>query len=110
MRARAGVRAGAAGGEPQRLHRRPGALPRAAGGADAVSRTEAPPATALVEVDGLTVDFWATDRWVNVVDRVSLAIQPGEAYGLVGESGCGKTTTAVSLLGVRRPGSRVRAG
>jgi peptide/nickel transport system ATP-binding protein len=65
---------------------------------------------ALVAVEGLTIDFWTGSGWANVVDGVSFEIQAGESYGLVGESGCGKTTTAFSLLGYRRPGSRVRAG
>jgi peptide/nickel transport system ATP-binding protein len=65
---------------------------------------------AVVEIDELTIDFWDRDHWVNVVNHVSFAIQPGETLGLVGESGCGKSTTAFSLFGYRRPGSRVRAG
>jgi peptide/nickel transport system ATP-binding protein len=64
----------------------------------------------LVAVDGLTVDFWTGSGWANVVNDVSFEIRAGESYGLVGESGCGKTTTAFSLLGYRRPGSRVRSG
>jgi peptide/nickel transport system ATP-binding protein len=64
----------------------------------------------LASVEGLTVDFWTGSRWANVVDDVSFELKPGESYGLVGESGCGKTTTAAALLGFRRPGSRVRAG
>ena len=64
----------------------------------------------LVEVDSLTVDFWNRDRWVNVVNNVSFQVHPGEALGLVGESGCGKTTTAYTLLGYRRPNSRVSQG
>jgi peptide/nickel transport system ATP-binding protein len=64
----------------------------------------------LVEVDSLTVDFWNRDRWVNVVNNVSFQVHPGEAVGLVGESGCGKTTTAYTLLGYRRPNSRINQG
>lgn len=64
----------------------------------------------LVQVENLTVDFWNQGRWVNVVNRVSFAIWPGESMGLVGESGCGKTTTAYALLGYRRPNSRIRQG
>jgi peptide/nickel transport system ATP-binding protein len=66
--------------------------------------------SALVAVDGLTVDFWTGEGWANVVNDVSFEVRPGEAFGLVGESGCGKTTTAFSLLGFRRPGSRIRSG
>lgn len=64
----------------------------------------------LIQVQDLTVDFWSQDRWVNVVNRVTFDVRDGEAMGLVGESGCGKTTTAYSLLGYRRPNSRIRQG
>jgi peptide/nickel transport system ATP-binding protein len=64
----------------------------------------------LVRVEGLTIDFWSDDRWNNVVNGASFSIARGEALGLVGESGCGKTTTALSLLGFQRPGSRIRSG
>lgn len=64
----------------------------------------------LIEVDNLTVDFWTPEGWANVVNHVSFAVGAGEAVGLVGESGCGKTTTAYSLLGYQRPNSRTRGG
>ena len=64
----------------------------------------------LVKVEGLTIDFWSNDRWNNVVNGTSFELARGEALGLVGESGCGKTTTALSLLGFQRPGSRIRSG
>ncbi len=66
--------------------------------------------SALIEVDGLSVDYWTQDRWVNVVDGVTFSIAPGEAFGLVGESGCGKTTTAYGMLAYRRANSRIRQG
>src|SRR5690349_5682357 len=69
-----------------------------------------PQTDTLIEVDGLTVDFWNRDRWINVVNHVSFKVHPGEAIGLVGESGCGKTTTAYTLLGYRRPNSRISSG
>ena len=54
----------------------------------------------LLSVSELSVEF-ATDRGVaQVLDRISLAIAPGEVVGLVGESGCGKTTLARTVLGV----------
>src|SRR5690349_8934066 len=64
----------------------------------------------LLAVKDLTIDFWNQDRWVNVVKQVSFAVRAGESVGLVGESGCGKSTTAYTLLGYRRPNSRIRAG
>lgn len=69
-----------------------------------------PAAGELVAVRDLTVDFRTASGWANVLDGVGLSIAAGESVGLVGESGCGKTTTALSLLGYRRPGSRIRAG
>jgi peptide/nickel transport system ATP-binding protein len=64
----------------------------------------------LLRVTDISVDYWSDDRWVTVVDRVSFSIMPGESVGLVGESGCGKTTLLYSLLGYARPNSRVRPG
>jgi peptide/nickel transport system ATP-binding protein len=68
------------------------------------------PQDPLVAVEGLTIDFWSNDRWNNVVNEAPFSIARGEALGLVGESGCGKTTTALALLGFQRPGSRIRSG
>ena len=62
----------------------------------------------FVQVENLTIDFLSQRRWLNVVNHVSFAVRPGESMGLVGESGCGKTTTAYALLGYRRPNSRIR--
>ena len=57
--------------------------------------------TALLEIDGLVKHFTQTRGFprpvttlVRAVDGVQLAVQPGEAFGLVGESGCGKSTVA----------------
>ncbi len=53
----------------------------------------------IVEVDGLAIAF--PDRsggWRRVVDGVTLAVREGEAMGVVGESGCGKTLTALALM------------
>src|SRR5690349_19293447 len=65
----------------------------------------------LLAVRGLRVDF-ATDRGpAQVLDGINLDIAAGEVVGLVGESGCGKTTLARAILGVLPEGAaRVRAG
>ena len=64
----------------------------------------------LLSVSELSVEF-TTDRGVaQVLDRISLAIAPGEVVGLVGESGCGKTTLARTVLGVLPAGGRIRGG
>jgi len=55
-------------------------------------------AAPLLDIDGLTVSFAGPAGRNAVVEDLSLAIAPGEVYGLVGESGCGKSITALSIL------------
>jgi peptide/nickel transport system ATP-binding protein len=52
----------------------------------------------LLEVEGLSVRFEGDDGAVHAVDRLSFALAPGEVLAIVGESGCGKTTAALSLV------------
>ncbi len=52
----------------------------------------------LLEVDGLTMHYKTQQGWVSAVDDVTFTLHRGEALGLVGESGCGKTSIAMSLL------------
>ena len=52
---------------------------------------------------GRTGLFWGADRFVHAVDGVSFDLQRGEILALVGESGCGKTTLALTLLGLETP-------
>ena len=49
-------------------------------------------------VEGLTTHFRLGGQTVYAVDDVSFTLDDGEALGIAGESGCGKTTTALSLL------------
>lgn len=55
---------------------------------------------ALVHVRDLRVTFGAGESTVHAVDGVSFAIEEGESYGLVGESGCGKSTVLRALAGL----------
>ena len=64
----------------------------------------------LVNVEGLSIDYLQEHVWNNVVTNVSFSVNKGEAFGLVGESGCGKTTVLRSLLGYRHPASRFSGG
>ncbi len=64
----------------------------------AVQETSRP----LLEVRDLQVRFATLEGSVRAVDGVSFVVQPGETLGLVGESGCGKSVTALSILRLLR--------
>ncbi len=54
----------------------------------------------LLEVQDLSVRFDTDEGTVHAVDRMSLTLAPRQVLGLVGESGCGKSVTAMSILGL----------
>ena len=65
----------------------------------------------LLEIDGLTVEFASTDAPVQAVNNVSLAVRRGETLGIIGESGSGKSATAMSVLRLLpEPPARVLGG
>ncbi|UZJ33278.1 ABC transporter ATP-binding protein [Streptomyces endophytica] len=64
----------------------------------------------LLRIDDLHVDIATRDRTVHALDGIDLDLAPGEALGLVGESGCGKTLTALSVLGLLPAGGRITRG
>ncbi len=61
----------------------------------------------LIEARNLDISFFSgrAGRTVHAVNDVSFSVEPGEFLGLVGESGCGKSTVARLLLGLKRPDS-----
>jgi len=52
----------------------------------------------LLEVDALTTEFDTDEGVVRAVDGVGFSVEPGETLGIVGESGCGKSVTALSIM------------
>jgi peptide/nickel transport system ATP-binding protein len=64
----------------------------------------------LLEITNLQTHFFTPDGVVRAVDGVTLDIRSGETLGLVGESGCGKSVTAHSLLRLLPPSSRIVGG
>ncbi|MBW0004849.1 MAG: ABC transporter ATP-binding protein [Hyphomicrobiales bacterium] len=71
--------------------------------------TSLPEAGALV-VEHLTISYLRRERVLPVLTDVSFHIEPGEAYGLVGESGCGKTTMAMAVMCYLPANARIEAG
>src|ERR1700683_4393341 len=65
----------------------------------------------LLRVENLTVRFGRESRGLGVVDGASFDVAPGETVCLVGESGCGKTVTALSILRLEEHrGGHIAAG
>ncbi len=64
----------------------------------------------LLSIDNLTVHFETPDGPAHAVDSISLNIHAGETLGLVGESGCGKSLTALSILRLLPAAARMSAG
>jgi oligopeptide/dipeptide ABC transporter ATP-binding protein len=64
----------------------------------------------LLQVEGLSIELPLGGRWVPVVRRLDLAVERGEFVGLAGESGSGKSLTALALLRLVPPPLRIAAG
>ena len=65
---------------------------------------------ALLSVEGLQTHFETGQGVLRAVDGVSFSIERGEVLGLVGESGCGKSVTSLSIMRLVPPPGRVAAG
>jgi peptide/nickel transport system permease protein len=74
------------------------------------TRLDAQSQTPLLSVEGLSIGFDLSDGTTSVVEDVNFDINPGETVGLMGESGCGKTITAMSILGLLPGTGRITAG
>jgi len=93
------------------------AVPRIGGGAGRQQSREPAGGTPVAEVSGLQVRFdlrggllGRVQRRVHAVEGVSFSIRPNETLALVGESGCGKSTTAKALAGLVPYAGSIRIG
>jgi len=64
----------------------------------------------LLEISDLHTYYFTDDGVVKALDNVSIDLYPGEAVGIVGESGCGKTTLGLSIMRLIRPPGKIVEG
>jgi peptide/nickel transport system ATP-binding protein len=64
----------------------------------------------VLQVEGLTTHYRTLRGWVRATENVSFSVEQGQAMGLAGESGCGKSTVALSLLKILPSGGVIRKG
>jgi oligopeptide/dipeptide ABC transporter ATP-binding protein len=66
--------------------------------------------TSLLSVNNLSVQFAVQKRFATAVEDFSLNVEPGECVGLVGESGCGKTTTGLAIMRLLPNNGKISGG
>lgn len=64
----------------------------------------------LIEIKDLKTNFYTYEGIVQALDGINLSMREGEILGLVGETGCGKSVTALSILRLIRPPGKIEAG
>lgn len=65
---------------------------------------------ALLEVENVSIGYNTKKGYLKAVERVSFTLEEGGSLGFVGESGCGKTTIGMALMGLLPPNGSVREG
>ncbi|MGH8927255.1 MAG: ATP-binding cassette domain-containing protein, partial [Acidimicrobiia bacterium] len=63
-----------------------------------------------LEVENLAVEYKIGPEWKTAVRDINFRIEQGQSFGLVGESGCGKTTVAMAIMQYLPRGGRLGAG
>ena len=66
--------------------------------------------TPLLEVENLSMHYDTLEGNVDAVKNISFTVNSGESFGLVGESGCGKTSVAMTLLQLQPENSVITQG
>ena len=64
----------------------------------------------ILDIRGLQTYFYTEEGVARAVDGLDLQLRPGDTFGLAGESGCGKSTTALSILRLLPPTGRIVGG
>ncbi|MDN2565075.1 ABC transporter ATP-binding protein [Aquibium sp. A9E412] len=77
---------------------------------NAIPTRRSEPSRPVLEVENLRVSYGSAQRPIHVVNDVSFSVRPGEALGIVGESGCGKSQTMLAVLRLLSGSGRITAG
>ncbi|MFI9779153.1 dipeptide/oligopeptide/nickel ABC transporter permease/ATP-binding protein [Streptomyces sp. NPDC051956] len=90
-----------------------GTVPELPGLTEAAARLRSrarplPEGDPVLQVTDLAIGFDARHGGVDIVDGITFDVRPGEVLGLVGESGCGKSLTALTVMGLEPKGARIR--
>ena len=64
----------------------------------------------LLKIEGLRIEGYADEEWIEIVHGVDLTLHRGEVMGLIGESCAGKSTIGLASMGYARDGCRISGG
>ena len=64
----------------------------------------------LLEIKNLNLSFHSDDKDYQALHNINLELEKGQMLALVGESGCGKTITAMSVLRLLAPNAKITSG
>jgi peptide/nickel transport system ATP-binding protein len=64
----------------------------------------------LLSIEGLRIEGYSDEKWIEIVHGINLTLHRGEVLGLIGESGAGKSTIGLAAMGYTRDGCRISGG